>query len=109
MIEPTESESKAELDRFVTAMISIRKEIADIEEGRADRANNVLKNAPHTAEVGQLLTSFYLMSAVPLPMNVHGGGQCQTPPPSRYAHLQWLAVGSHFCCSVCPADSREWD
>ncbi len=49
MIEPTESESKAELDRFVSAMQSIRAEIADVEAGRADRADNVLKNAPHTA------------------------------------------------------------
>ena len=47
MIEPTESESKEELDRFIDAMISIRKEIAAIEEGKADRENNVLKNAPH--------------------------------------------------------------
>ncbi len=49
MIEPTESESKAELDRFCEAMISIRKEIVEIEENRADRSDNVLKNAPHTA------------------------------------------------------------
>ena len=49
MIEPTESESKAELDRFCDAMISIRAEIAAIESGQADRSNNVLKNAPHTA------------------------------------------------------------
>jgi glycine dehydrogenase len=50
MIEPTESESKAELDRFCEAMISIRAEIKDIELGRSDRLNNVLKNAPHTAQ-----------------------------------------------------------
>ncbi len=51
MIEPTESESKAELDRFCDALLSIRKEIADIENGTADKASNVLKNAPHTAEI----------------------------------------------------------
>ena len=50
MIEPTESESKEELDRFCDAMIAIRAEIRDIEEGRADRAVNLLKMAPHTAE-----------------------------------------------------------
>lgn len=50
MIEPTESESKAELDRFCDALLSIRQEIAEIESGAADRENNVLKNAPHTAE-----------------------------------------------------------
>lgn len=49
MIEPTESESKRELDRFCEAMILIRKEIAEIENGQADPSDNVLKNAPHTA------------------------------------------------------------
>ncbi len=51
MIEPTESESKDELDRFCEAMISIRSEIEEIEAGHADRQNNVLKNAPHTADM----------------------------------------------------------
>jgi glycine dehydrogenase len=50
MVEPTESESLEELDRFCDAMIAIRKEIADVVEGRADKTDNVLKNAPHTAE-----------------------------------------------------------
>jgi glycine dehydrogenase len=50
MIEPTESESRAELDRFCDAMISIRKEISDIESGALDKNDNMLKNAPHTAE-----------------------------------------------------------
>lgn len=49
MVEPTESESKAELDRFCEAMLGIRAEIAEIENGNADAENNVLKNAPHTA------------------------------------------------------------
>ncbi|MCX6273034.1 MAG: aminomethyl-transferring glycine dehydrogenase [Bacteroidetes bacterium] len=48
MVEPTESEPLHELDRFIQAMISIRKEINDIEEGKADKDNNLLKNAPHT-------------------------------------------------------------
>lgn len=51
MIEPTESEPKEELDRFCDALIEIRKEIAEIEEGKYDREDNVLKNAPHTAAV----------------------------------------------------------
>ncbi len=51
MIEPTESESKAELDRFCDAMLSIREEIREIQDGRADPVSNVLKNAPHTAEM----------------------------------------------------------
>ena len=50
MVEPTESESKEELDRFCDAMISIRQEIAAIEAGEMDAQNNALKNAPHTAE-----------------------------------------------------------
>jgi glycine dehydrogenase len=51
MIEPTESESKAELDRFCDAMISIRAEIAEIEAGTADKKENVLKHAPHPPQV----------------------------------------------------------
>jgi len=51
MIEPTESESKAELDRFCQAMILIRAEIQDIVDGRQPRMNNVMKNAPHTAPI----------------------------------------------------------
>ena len=50
MVEPTESEDKAELDRFCDAMIQIRKEIEDVVSGRADKTDNPLKNAPHTAE-----------------------------------------------------------
>ena len=49
MIEPTESEPKAELDRFCDALIAIRREIEDVVSGKADPKDNVLKNAPHTA------------------------------------------------------------
>ncbi|MBU6152704.1 MAG: aminomethyl-transferring glycine dehydrogenase [Bdellovibrionales bacterium] len=51
MIEPTESESKAEMDRYIDALISIRAEIESIRSGKMDRRNNPLKNAPHTAEM----------------------------------------------------------
>ncbi|MFF2049180.1 glycine dehydrogenase (aminomethyl-transferring) [Stenotrophomonas sp. HMSC10F06] len=51
MVEPTESESLHELDRFINAMIQIREEIAAIEDGRLDREDNPLKHAPHTAAV----------------------------------------------------------
>jgi len=51
MVEPTESEPLSELDRFCDAMISIRKEIEEIENGQSDKTNNVLKNAPHTASI----------------------------------------------------------
>jgi len=49
MVEPTESETKAEIDRFIDAMVSIRAEIRAIEQGRMDPRDNPLKNAPHTA------------------------------------------------------------
>jgi len=51
MVEPTESESKEELDRFCEAMLSIREEIREIEDGESDPQNNLLKNAPHTMQV----------------------------------------------------------
>jgi glycine dehydrogenase len=51
MVEPTESEPLSELDRFCDAMIAIRQEIRDIEEGKADQANNLIKNAPHSMNV----------------------------------------------------------
>jgi glycine dehydrogenase len=51
MIEPTESETQEELDRFCEALIEIRNEVREVEEGKAEKENNVLKNAPHTAEI----------------------------------------------------------
>jgi len=51
MVEPTESEPLAELDRFIEAMVLIREEIKEIEEGKADKLNNVIKNAPHTIQM----------------------------------------------------------
>ncbi len=105
MIEPTESEPKAELDRFCDAMIAIREEIAAIAEGRADKADNPLKNAPHTA--AELLSASWQHSysreqaAFPLPYvraakywppvkrvdNVYGDRNlmCTCPPISDYA------------------------
>jgi glycine dehydrogenase len=50
MVEPTESETKAEIDRFITALLAIREEIRDVAEGRIDKDNNPLKHAPHTVE-----------------------------------------------------------
>lgn len=51
MVEPTESEPLSEMDRLCDALIKIRQEVRDIEEGRADKANNIIKNAPHTMQV----------------------------------------------------------
>jgi glycine dehydrogenase len=71
MIEPTESESKAELDRFCDAMIAIRTEIASIGAGKLDRADNPLKHAPHTAAevMADVWTHAYprAQAAFPLP------------------------------------------
>ena len=51
MIEPTESENKAELDRFIEALVSIKKEIMAVGDGTCDKENNILKNAPHTLDL----------------------------------------------------------
>ena len=70
MIEPTESEDKAELDRFCDAMISIYQEIKSIESGIADKVDNVLKNAPHTQAVicADTWTHAYSRSAAAFPL-----------------------------------------
>jgi glycine dehydrogenase len=83
MIEPTESESKAELDRFCDTLIAIREEIRAVEEGRADRADNVLKNAPHTA--GMLLSDTW--------DHPYGREQAAYPAPWLRAHKFWPYVG----------------
>ena len=77
MIEPTESESKAELDRFCDAMIAIRAEIAAIGAGKLDRKDNPLKNAPHTAAelTGDDWTHGYSRAAGGLPAALGGRGE----------------------------------
>ena len=71
MIEPTESESKGELDRFCEAMISIRKEIQEIQDGKFDKADNVIKNAPHTCKlvVADNWTKAYSRQKAAYPLN----------------------------------------
>jgi len=83
MIEPTESESKEELDRFCEAMIAIREEIRAIEEGRLAREDNPLKNAPHTAAT--LLASDWKH---PYPRE-----QAAYPLPWVRAHKYWPPIG----------------
>ncbi len=105
MIEPTESESKEELDRFCDAMIAIRKEIKDIEDGRSDRQNNVLKNAPHTAE-------FVTRNAWDLP---YSREQAAYPAPWTKNYKFWPRVGRidnafgdrNFVCSCPPVEDYE--
>jgi glycine dehydrogenase len=83
MVEPTESESKAELDRFCEAMISIREEIREIEQGKQPREGNMLKGAPHTAEV---LTA----DAWDRPYSRH---RAAFPAPWVLARKFWPSVG----------------
>ncbi|MEH2465172.1 aminomethyl-transferring glycine dehydrogenase [Nostoc sp.] len=102
MVEPTESESKQELDRFCDALISIRQEIAEIELGRVDIQDNVLKNAPHTAE--SLITGEWHHS--------YSREQAAYPAPWTREHKFWPAVGRidsafgdrNFVCSCLPMD-----
>ena len=105
MIEPTESESKAELDRFCDAMISIREEIRAVEEGRMDRANNPLKNAPHTSHV-VTATEWN---------RPYSREQAAFPAPWLRQHKFWPAVGRidnaygdrNFICTCPPMDAYE--
>jgi glycine dehydrogenase len=83
MVEPTESESKAELDRFCEAMIAIRAEIEAVVTGQADATDNVLKNAPHTADAVSADTWTH-----PYPRE-----QAAFPLPWIRAHKFWPAVG----------------
>jgi glycine dehydrogenase len=83
MVEPTESESKAELDRFCDALIGIREEIRAIEAGVADRADNVLKHAPHTMDV--VVTDTWTRP--------YGREQAAFPAPWTRARKFWPTVG----------------
>ena len=103
MIEPTESESRAELDRFCDAMIAIRQEIREIETEMQPRADNLLKNAPHTAEV--LLAAEWThpypreRAAYPLPyLRQHK----YWPPVSRLDNVQG---DRQFVCACPPLAS----
>jgi glycine dehydrogenase len=83
MIEPTESESKVELDRFCDSMIAIREEIRAIEEGRMDREDNPLRHAPHTAAA---VTSDSWAHAYPRKLAAY-------PTPAQLEHKYWPPVG----------------
>jgi glycine dehydrogenase len=83
MVEPTESESKAELDRFCDAMIAIHGEISAIESGAADKQNNLLKNAPHTAD----------MVAAEAWSHPYSREQAAFPVPGLRDYKFWPAVG----------------
>ena len=103
MIEPTESESRAELDRFCDAMIAIRQEIREIETEMQPRVDNLLKNAPHTAE--SLLATEW---AHPYPRE-----RAAYPLPFLRSHKYWPPVGRldnvqgdrQFVCTCPPISS----
>jgi glycine dehydrogenase len=103
MVEPTESESQEEMDRFCDAMIAIRQEIRAIEEGRLDRIDNPLKNAPHTAQV--LLSDAW--------NHGYSREQAAYPAPWTREHKFWPAVSRidnvygdrNFVCSCLPMDA----
>jgi glycine dehydrogenase len=102
MVEPTESESKEELDRFCDAMISIREEIEEIEAGKMDPQDNLLKNAPHTADA--LLAAEW--------NHPYSRERAAYPSPATRESKFWPAVGRvdnvygdrHLICSCLPIE-----
>jgi glycine dehydrogenase len=103
MIEPTESESKAELDRFCDALIAIREEIREIELGIADRHDNPLKHAPHP--LGRVLSDKW--------EHAYGRERAAFPASWTRDHKFWPAVGRvesaygdrNLVCSCVPTDA----
>ena len=103
MIEPTESESKAELDRFCDALISIRAEIQEVDLGLADAEENVLKNAPHPA---------YVVTADEWTLP-YSREKAAYPAPWTHAHKFWPAVrrindahgDRHLVCACPPVET----
>ena len=105
MVEPTESEPKAELDRFCEALIAIRGEIQSVADGKADPKDNVLKNAPHTAAA-------VASDEWPHP---YSREQAAFPLPFVRAHKHWPSVGRidnpfgdrNLMCSCPPIEAFE--
>jgi glycine dehydrogenase len=103
MIEPTESESKAELDRFCDALISIREEIGEIEAGVADRNDNVLKNAPHP--LSRVMSDSW--------SHAYGREKAALPAPWTREYKFWPSVGRvdsaygdrNLVCACVPTDA----
>ncbi len=105
MVEPTESESLPELDRFVDAMRAIRKEIAEVERGEADQVDNVLKNAPHPEQVMTADTWNH----------AYGREKAAFPLPWVRENKFWLTVGRvddaygdrNLICTCDPIESYQ--
>jgi glycine dehydrogenase len=102
MVEPTESESKEELDRFCEALLAIREEIREIEDGRADKEDNLLKNAPHTME--SVISDSW--------SHAYPRERAAFPTAATRDHKSWPTVGRvegaygdrHFICTC-----ESWD
>lgn len=107
MVEPTESESQHELDRFIDAMIQIRDEIRAVEDGRLDREDNPLRNAPHTATMvtGSEWTHAYPreLAAFPLPSLKLSK---YWPPVSRVDNVYG---DKNVMCACIPIDAYKED
>ncbi len=107
MVEPTESEPKAELDRFIAAMKGIWREIEEIKEGKADRVDNVLKNAPHTAAA--VISDSY--------SHAYPREKAAYPLPSIVENKFWPSVGRvdngygdrNLVCTCAPIDSYRFE
>jgi glycine dehydrogenase len=105
MIEPTESESKSELDRFADALIAIRGEIQEIIDGTADKQDNVLKHAPHTAD--EALKEIW--------NHAYSRKKAVYPLPFTHANKFWPSVGrinnsygdKNILCSCPPIEEYE--
>jgi glycine dehydrogenase len=105
MVEPTESESLHELDRFIDAMIQIRDEIRAIEDGRLDPADNPLKNAPHTATMvaGSEWTHPYPRELAAFPLAVLKR-QKYWPPVARVDNVHG---DKNVMCACIPVDAYK--
>jgi glycine dehydrogenase len=105
MVEPTESESRYELDRFIDAMIQIRDEIRAVEEGKLDREDNPLKNAPHTATMvsGSEWTHAYPRELAAFPL-ASLKLQKYWPPVGRVDNVYG---DKHIMCACIPVDAYK--
>jgi glycine dehydrogenase len=107
MIEPTESEPKAELDRFCDALIAIREEVRAIERGAADRDDNPLRNSPHPMRA--VVSDSW--------SHAYGREEAAFPAPWTRDHKFWPAVARvesaygdrHLVCSCLPTDAYAED
>ncbi len=99
MVEPTESESLAEIDRFIAAMISIREEIAKVESGEFHPQDNPLKNAPHTAEavINDTWTHAYSREVAAFPVKALRANK-YWPPVGRADNV----YGDRYLFCSCP-------